>query len=108
MTKTKAKKILNKFYKATKPKGLKSIDLKIVEKDGKILIFDLMRFKNERNFDYSYLIIEDNKIVFDCADGEKSKAEIFEIFQSIDINQKYDDLSFEIVEDGNKIEIVEN
>ena len=104
--KTKARKIIKAFY-PNYPKGLKSIDLKVIEKEGKILIFDVEQYKNEKNFDFTYLLIEGNRIVFDCADGELSRAEIQRIFENVDFCERYEnDQSYEIVENGKKIEII--
>lgn len=104
--KTKARKIIKAFY-PNYPKGLKSIELKIVEKEDKILIFDVEQYKNEKNFDFTYLIIEGNRIVFDCANGELSRKEIQRIFENVNFCERYEnDQSYEIVENGKKIEII--
>ena len=104
--KTKARKIIKAFY-PNYPKGLKSLDLKVIENEGKILIFDIEQYKNEKNFDYTYIIIEGNRIVFDCADGELTKAEIEQIFNNVDFNETYEDGQYyEIVENGKQIEII--
>ena len=92
ISKQEGKKIFKQFFDGFDNKGLKRIDFLIKEnKDGSTVLFEISTWSKGQDFDYSYIILDQNKaVVYDASNGGyENKNILYNMFDNINSIQYY-------------------
>lgn len=92
ISKSEGKKIFKKFFEGFNTKGLKRIDFLVKEnKDGSTVLFEISTWSKGQDYDYSYIILDQNKtVVYDEANGGYTNTNIlYNMFDNINSIQYY-------------------
>lgn len=93
MKQSDLKKIFDEYFKDFDTKGLKTIKPLIrYFKDGFYVYFEIQQWKGESNFDYTYIIVdEDGQVIKDEANGGLT---IWQIYRKINEVFKYNFVNY--------------
>lgn len=92
ISKSEGQKIFKQFFDGFDNKGLKRIDFLVkTNNDGSTVLFEISTWSKGQDFDYSYIILDQNKnIVYDASNGGYTNTNIlYNMFENINSIQYY-------------------